>query len=344
MYSPQTNFLFFPYHNSGAHFVNWSLSFLQGENYYFSQDNNYSRLMLAQDFDLNLSNFHQHQCKKLYGSADLENFLAQDHNNVYTLHKNIYLMGMHPSTAVHMLFGKDINESSNFELITALDYILQDASSAISRIQNQNSSLIFVKYSKFDILNCFYNDRCPISVTTNQPVTRAHAIDEYKNLFHANIDHYFDSNIWDSREKLALMIQPFDSIDFESTINQQKKHLMYHTDDIWNDLPAVIREIVEFTGAKLNPSRWNAWLAIYNIWRLRHDPFFSRNFDNIISAIVHNRYMSLTRYNLDFYKEALIQHALIYQHNLNLKTWGLEKFPANTQDLYALLEPNIHPV
>ena len=31
---------------------------------------------------------------------------------------------------------------------------------------------------------------------------------------------------------------------------------------------------------------------------------------------------------------------IIYKHNLGLKTWQLEKFPANTQDLHTLLESN----
>jgi hypothetical protein len=52
--------------------------------------------------------------------------------------------------------------------------------------------------------------------------------------------------------------------------------------------------------------------------------------------------MSLERFNLDFYKEVIIQNALLYKQNLNLKNWQLEKFPANTQDLHKLLEPNIH--
>lgn len=69
---------------------------------------------------------------------------------------------------------------------------------------------------------------------------------------------------------------------------------------------------------------------------------FSRNFDNIIDAIVNNRFMSLSRYRLDLIKEALIQSALITKYNLNLMCYGLDKFPDNTQDLHSLLEPNTH--
>ena len=52
--------------------------------------------------------------------------------------------------------------------------------------------------------------------------------------------------------------------------------------------------------------------------------------------------MDLTRFNLDIVRESTIQHVLIYKHGLTLKSWGLEKFPNNTQDLHLLLEPNIY--
>ena len=53
--------------------------------------------------------------------------------------------------------------------------------------------------------------------------------------------------------------------------------------------------------------------------------------------------MDLTRLKLDIIQEAFIQHELIYKHNLNLKTWQLEKF-TNTQQLHNLLETNTHPL
>ena len=43
-------------------------------------------------------------------------------------------------------------------------------------------------------------------------------------------------------------------------------------------------------------------------------------------------------------QESIIQHCLIYWHNLNLKTWGLTHFPNNARLLHQLLEPNIHTV
>jgi len=68
---------------------------------------------------------------------------------------------------------------------------------------------------------------------------------------------------------------------------------------------------------------------------------FCYNQPHIVDAIVNNLYYEI---DLTFDQEIIIQHCLIYQHGLNLKTWQLEKFPNNTQDLHKLLEPNIHSV
>jgi len=54
--------------------------------------------------------------------------------------------------------------------------------------------------------------------------------------------------------------------------------------------------------------------------------------------------MDLSRFELNLNQEASIQHVLIYKYDLNLKTWGLEKFPNNTKKLHELLEPNIHKI
>jgi hypothetical protein len=68
---------------------------------------------------------------------------------------------------------------------------------------------------------------------------------------------------------------------------------------------------------------------------------FCYNYKHIVDSVVNNWYYQI---DLTFEQEVVIQHCLIYQHNLNLKTWELTKFPSNTQDLHKLLEPNIHPI
>jgi len=62
----------------------------------------------------------------------------------------------------------------------------------------------------------------------------------------------------------------------------------------------------------------------------------------IVNAIVHNHYYLIPPMTLVY--EAAVQHCLIYQHGLNLKTWNLQQFPSNAQDLHKLLEPNFHSI
>jgi hypothetical protein len=68
---------------------------------------------------------------------------------------------------------------------------------------------------------------------------------------------------------------------------------------------------------------------------------FEYNYKHIVESIVNNWSYPI---DLTFDQEIVIQHCLIYHYGLNLKTWQLEKFPNNTQDLHKLLEPNIHPL
>lgn len=67
---------------------------------------------------------------------------------------------------------------------------------------------------------------------------------------------------------------------------------------------------------------------------------FYRSLSHIVECIVQGGYYELPALSLE--QEAIIQHCLIYQHNLNIKTWQLEKFPSNTIRLHQLLEPNSH--
>ena len=92
------------------------------------------------------------------------------------------------------------------------------------------------------------------------------------------------------------------------------------------------------------PERLSAWIPVYRRWQSIQSRSlkFAINLPYIIDAIVNNWYYELD--DLSFEQEVIIQHFLIYKHNLNLKTWKLSKFPDNTQQLHDLLEANIHVV
>lgn len=152
------------------------------------------------------------------------------------------------------------------------------------------------------------------------------------------------TNRWEYREFLSLNVRPFNVPSIISGVDLTKEHFRFNCFDLFNNLDKSVNDLFSFLELSIAPDRKNQWLEIYNHWRKQHYDriLFSMYFDQIINSIINNHYMNLTRFNLDIVREATIQHVLIYKHGLTLKSWGLEKFPNNTQDLYALLEPNIY--
>lgn len=153
------------------------------------------------------------------------------------------------------------------------------------------------------------------------------------------------TNTWDRRERLALNIRPFnfeyvDQFSFDYT----DPHLWVDARSMWYNGHAAIKKVMKFCSLAIDNNRWEPWTKIYAEWQKVQLKIleFEFNYQHIVDAIVNNWYYEID--DLTFDQEVVIQHCLIYQHGLNLKTWQLEKFPSNTQDIHKLLEPNIHPV
>ena len=151
------------------------------------------------------------------------------------------------------------------------------------------------------------------------------------------------TNIWDKREILALSRLPFHSLwnppSSPSYISLPAIDLMTRFDEIvdsmFDELDIVIDE-----------RRRDKWMEVYHEWKKLHHKGIQwiYNFKGIMEFIINGDSMDISQYELDFSMEVVIQHVLIYKYGLNLKTWGLTKFPNNTKDIHVLLEPNIHPI
>jgi hypothetical protein len=237
--------------------------------------------------------------------------------------------------------GMNTAKDAEEQLRICNNVINNDTQKMIEFLQH-NYQFSLVKYADQDRLNTVYNDRCPCDLNDQELESIDAKLDFWQKQFYKDTDKQFGTEIWDRRELLSLIIKVEPLTCFDHMINYQLPNLIYTTDDVWNNLPDVMIELLEYYQLPLDHSRWSSWKQAYYVWREKHDNHFSRCFDQIIEAIVNNHYMSLTRFRLNFYKELLIQHALITRHNLNLKTWQLTQFPNNTQQLHQLLEPNIH--
>lgn len=343
MNSTKFVFLFFPYHNTGGHFVIWSLYFLSGQTQQLVGDNQIIHCVGKPD--TTAKNFHQQRVLMSRGFKDTKEKYSQAVNfNSELPVVCFYVNPLSMNQAVQELFAITIAESTDAQQQLAIDYVFEDTKKLVDWVQQHNLPLVQFEYQLTDLLNITYNDRYPVGVDGAGVGSIDASWEIYKKTFFAGIDDKFNDTTWDKREKLALMFHNYtpNSLRYCSAINKKLPHLLYTTDDVWNDLSAVITEILNFINIPISPTQNEKWQLVYNNWRLKHDQYFSRHFDRIITAIVNNEYLSLERFNLDFYKEVIIQNALLYKHNLNLKNWQLEKFPANTQDLHKLLEPNIH--
>ena len=154
------------------------------------------------------------------------------------------------------------------------------------------------------------------------------------------------ANIWDKREYLALGLRPFEFADKFGKLDMTWPHYYLPTVELYTQLDKTIVKILDYCEIETTEARMLHWKKIYNQWQ---DMQLEKinwvwNLDYIIDSIVNNRYLDLRPYNLRFFSEVIILHILMYKYGLNLRAEGLEKFPHNTQQLHALLEPNIHQI
>jgi hypothetical protein len=329
------NLLFIPYHNTGGHFIDWSLYFVTSQEHYISKNNQV--IPLIQTVNKKTINWHHHQSIEIRGFANLKNMLLSlGDQNV-----NLYVGMLRIEEAVEILFNTDMQSATVEQRSAAYTYIIKDFEAMLRWTQDQKLIPVIFDYCESDLLSIFYNDRCPM---WDQQQVKDSLVkhDLYEQTYFKESAEKFDQEIWDNREKLSLTMSKPNNFKIHEMIDYSKGHLYYTTDDVWNNMASIITEICTVLQLPLDSEKFDVWKKIYAQWRTVHDPYFGRHFDRIINSIVNGHYMRLDRFNLNFLQEALIQNALITKHNVNLKTWKLEKFPNNTQDLHKLLEPNIH--
>ena len=153
------------------------------------------------------------------------------------------------------------------------------------------------------------------------------------------------TDVWDVRERRALhssVIKKQGALA-DICVDFSFPHYWVDCRSLWFDGADIIQDIVNWIGLTVDPERFKAWLPIYHRWQKIQAKSlkFQFNYEHIVNCIVNNWSYPI---DLTFDEEVVIQHCLIYQHNLNLKTWQLKKFPNNTQELHKLLEHNIHAI
>jgi hypothetical protein len=168
--------------------------------------------------------------------------------------------------------------------------------------------------------------------------------DFLKTYFDDSINH-FDKNIWDSRELIALNFNYF-KVDntYLKEIDRTIDHLYVDSKELWYNGEDCLRRIFKYLDKSIVEERLPHWRNIYREWQSVQIKILQFNWylPTIVDAIVNNYNFDLDFLNLTLIQEGVIQGHLIKNHRLNLKCYGLEKFPNNTKDLHLLLEESTH--
>lgn len=318
----------------GGTFLSWSLHWLSGQQKYFHVPQNTHVEICHNPIVKNL-NSHGFKINHVGTVSEIQNYLNKlpktplQHIYIHTI-RSIDSCYSHSKKATQTKLAIDLVASHCDKVVVVKHpkkYALYHCK--LQRRTNEHLNL-------FD--GSFY-----------QTNNHAEVLDEFiKFFFNESYELWLAQNLtdqWDKREFLALNLRPFDINYIENFHDFSFDHFSLSADLSWKSLDKYILDILDYCGIKLDPSKFDHWLEVFFQWQTLHRDriLFCDSFDNIIDAILTGKNIDLTTYNLDIVREAAIQHELIYKHNLNLKTWQLEKF-TNTQQLHNLLEPNIHPV
>lgn len=329
--------------NVGCTFLDWSILFLSGKDYFFNSEVN--GLEMLSSNPITAINAHGH--KKNHPSG-----FKLTQQCVETFLKSPFeMLTLYPFLMYHEVASQELNISEDHLNDPAInqkviDYQFEDFSKLFDYLLDQEASVIYVDHNL-----PIYNLESPRSFEKmfREPTSITSAADfknKFQNVYFSKSIHQWQNlgltTVWDTRERMALDTRPFHRAG-KPKLNLSRPHYFIDSQEwITNGAPT-IKKILDFCKLIIDDSRWDHWMAVYNKWQSIHHQRlnFCHQLPHIVDSIVNNWYYEI---DLTFDQEVVVQHCLIYHHNLNLKTWQLEKFPNNTQDLHKLLEDNIHPL
>lgn len=332
----------------GCTFIDWSVLYLSGQDHFYSfRTNDYQPLVSN---PITSTNAHGHKknhesgfernCKKI-------NDFLTNNSGLLTL----YPVFLHRAE-IAKYFNIDVN---SLEFARSLDtkindFMFQDLGKLWHYLHKNEAKIIWVSDDPTLMIAHLRRRTADANLKNTGPTTVEQLDQEFQEMFYANSKKTWTelglTSIWDERERRALDLRPYDNLEhkYRHHLPLDLPHLHITTAELWTQGETVIQRIMQFCELDIVPQRWQSWVNIHQQWQdnLRNETSFCFRLGTIMNSIINNWYYDLGE--LTFMQEVLIQHLLIYQHNLNLKTWDLSKFPPNAQDLHKLLEPNIHPV
>lgn len=332
----------------GCTFLDWSLMWLSGQKEFFNAEEN-KWLSLVSD-PLTVANAHKHQKNHPEGFIETKQFVEK----LKSASNNQFLFSFYPTcSSWQMLLSRsgmcvtDLQDSEKWsklleiqknEYVEMLGWIVQE----------QNLPLVFVHLDPL-VRGYLWQPRNlnRFSFSAKTPGSFDELVSEKQQIFFPKTEQAWHdiglTEIWDQRERMALDLRPFDP-SMHDDITLPFSHVWINCQDLWFDTVNVVLDLALELKIKVNQERLEAWLPIVSNWQSIQNKQlkFWRMLPQIVNATVRGHYHPIPDLTLE--QESIIQHMLIYDHNLNLKTWQLSKFPNNTIALHGLLEPNFHPL
>jgi len=321
----------------GATFVDWSIQFLSGQTrHYYAKDDRWIDLVANPIVNDNAHNYKKNHPDGLDQTIKTLEKISQQGGELFTFY---------PTAIKYNTAYNQLNTDDKTQII---DYIRHDFNK-VFELCSQKTKLIFIDSNpEISLYHIKIRRNGAFLLKEGQNGTVEELQQEVDDhFFKESFDHFSSNNKWDIRERRALNFRPYNNAIggvADVNINFGLPHLWIDSRSLWTLGDQTFNKIMNYIGLSIDPQRFNQWLPIYQQWASRQLKIldFCHEFSHIIDSIVNNWDYQLG--DLSFEQEVVIQHYLIYKHNLNLKTWQLEKFPSNTKDLHKLLEANIHSV
>ena len=335
------------YNSVGCTFIDWSVYFLSNQSHHYNVKSN--RWLPVSQNPLTELNAHGHDKNHPHGHGTTKSFIEHIETLTSDRLHSIYPWALMLGTAAEYLNlpPESITNTDAVKRIT--QFKKDDYNEILNLCSAKQIKTVFVQSDSRSIL--YFQKRRVLThllLDYKTPATSEQQLnDEFQAVFfNKSLLDWQDNGlteIWDVRERLALDTRPFDQDLINFVPDLQHPYLWINSFDLWTRTPDVLEKIMKFLELPIDHEKFNQWLPICSKWqKIQLDILeFCFNQEHIVKAIINNWHYEI---DLTFDQEVIIQHCLIYQHGLNLKTWQLEKFPKNTKDLHKLLEPNIHPI
>lgn len=322
--------------STGGTFLNWSVHWLSGEKLFYNVDLNW--IPLTTDPIRTTLKHHNH--KKNYAAGYVE--IVSMINKLKTIKTDNVLSIYADSISLQDTLKnlKIPKHKINHYLID--EYRKDDMSKIWSFCFSNNVPMIYLKLTSPRIYQTEIKTlKKPFSDGYYNDIDEAQ--NEFFSLYYPGSSRWLNAPVWEKREWVALNLRLFNNNDIYAKVNFTLPHLYLDSQELWFNGEGVLEKIMNYLNISIDSKRLKSWIPIYYHWQKLQSTTlkFLWNIDYICDAIVNNFYYDLSEYNLDLWHEAVILHILLYRYQLNLKSWQMEKFPSNTQDLHKLLESNI---